>query len=218
MVDSIPSFMPYENNDSGQNEPPEQDLASAPNPMDRQTFNQLVETLYTKLKPLAARVRWVQGNSSLSATVLLHDAYLKLLQTKQFTAGSENAVIGMFANVMKQIIVDAARRKKAQKHGGGAIFPLKDGDSQVLGLRADKEALPYEDLLALSVAQAELRAVNPRQAEIIDRRFYLGLTVGETAQLLGYSITTIEREYHQAKHFLRSRLRPPQSHPGTPHA
>ena len=103
--------MPDSDNDELQ--APEQDPASAPAPMDRETFNALVERLYSRLKPLAARVRWSPGNASLSPTVLLHEAYLKLLQAKQFTAGSDNEVIGIFAHVMKQIIVDAARRKRA---------------------------------------------------------------------------------------------------------
>src|ERR1700680_3349257 len=104
--------MPDENKP---NEPPEQNPASAQKPMDRRAFNELMKRLYTKLKPLAMRVRWSPGNLSLSPTLLLHEAYLKLLHGKQFTASSDNEAIGIFAHVMKQIIVDAARRKKSQK-------------------------------------------------------------------------------------------------------
>jgi len=194
--------------DSPWHGPPEPDTTNIPKAMDERAFNELVERLYAKLKPLAARVQWSPANPSLSPTVLLHEAYLRLLHSKQFTATSDNESIGMFAHVMKQIIVEAARRKKTQKRGGGGVVPLRDGDSQLLGLR-DKEALPYEDVLTLDAAEAELGRANPRQAAIIDRRFYLGLTVDETAQLLGLSTTTVEREYREAKQFLKSRLRPP---------
>ena len=193
-----------------------QDQAPAPEPMDREAFNKLVERLYTKLKPLAARVRW-SGNGSLSPTLLLHETYLKLLQAKQFTAGTDNEVIAIFAHVMKQILMDAARRKKSLRHGAGGIVPLKDGDSQRLDMRANKDALPDEDVLTLVSAVDELRRADPGQADVIDRRYCLGLTVEETARLLGVSVSTVEREYREAMKFLRGKLRPP-SRGGASHA
>jgi RNA polymerase sigma factor (TIGR02999 family) len=185
----------------------EQDSDAIPKPMDRRSFNELTERLYTRLKPLAARIRWSPESATLSPTVLLHEAYLRLLRSEQTTA-PDDEIIGRFAHVMKQIMVEAARRKRSQKRGAGGIVPLKDGDSQVLGLR-EEEPLPYEDVLALDAAEAELRRSDPRQAAIIERRFYLGLTVDETARLLGVSTTTVERGYREAKEFLQSRLRPP---------
>jgi RNA polymerase sigma-70 factor (ECF subfamily) len=179
-------------------------IIAEPASQETKTFDDLIASLYSRLKPLAARVRW-NRNSTLGPTVLLHEAYLKLLNSKDLEKKPVEEVIGIFVNVMRQIMVDAARRKRSLKRGGGAIMPLTSEGTEP---SQPKSSLSPEDILSLERAIAELRTKNPRQADIIERRFYLGLTVDETATLMDVSKTTVEREDREAKIFLSARIRP----------
>jgi len=180
-------------------------------PEEKRALDELVERIYARLKPLAARVRWRDANASLSPTTLVQEAYLKLLNSKDVTAKPHEEVIGIFAHVMRQIMIDAARRKKSQKRGSGALVPLSPVDPGGNEPPAQKKPMSPEDLLTIEAALEDLRRGDSRQADIIERRFYLGMTVEETATILQLSRTTVEREERKAKKFLENRIRPPQS-------
>ena len=165
---------------------------------------ELIDRIYNKLKPLAARVQWRGSDPALHPSSLVHEAYLKLMKSRGLGSRPDNEVLGIFAHVMRQIMVDAARRNKSEKRGGGAVLPL---NSDYQG-SPQRETVSPEDVLTLDAAMTELRFENPRQADIIDRRFYLGMTADEVAAALGLSKTTVEREERSAKKFLRNRISP----------
>jgi RNA polymerase sigma-70 factor, ECF subfamily len=126
------------------------------------------------------------------------------MKSRGLASRPDNEVLGIFAHVMRQIMIDAARRNKTDKRGGGAVLPLMSADHPA----PQKEWVSAEDVLSLDAAMMELRIENPRQADIIDRRFYLGMTADEVAAALGLSKTTIEREERAAKSFLRAKISP----------
>ncbi len=178
-------------------------------PAARRELDGLIDRLYTKLKPLAARVRWSGANPSLSPTVLLHEAYLKLLNAKGLAEKPDHEVIGIFVHVMRQIMVDAARRRKSLKRGGAVErTPLAFEDGTALEPPAPEAPLSPEDVLTLEAAMVQLERDSPRAATVIGCRFYLGLTVAETARALGVATATVEREDRDARKFLNAKIRP----------
>ncbi|MGD1070796.1 MAG: sigma-70 family RNA polymerase sigma factor [Bryobacteraceae bacterium] len=149
-------------------------------------LDELFTGLYNKIRHLAARVRWNGANPTLNPTALANEAYLKLCKdSTDFSSRSYEEVIAIFANAMRHILIDAARRKNAQKRG-------------VLSPPA-ATPVPVEDALTLQDLLEDLKHENPRQCQIIDCRFYLGMTVEETAAALGLSKTMVEREWREAK-------------------
>jgi RNA polymerase sigma-70 factor (ECF subfamily) len=176
---------------------------------DRKALDELVERLYSKLKALAARVRWRTASPTLSATALVQEAYLKLLSSKDLTSKSHDEVLSIFAHVMRQIMSDAARRKRSQKRGGGALVALATEHRDSAAQR--ERTISPEDVLTLEAALDELRIISERQADIMDRRHYLGLTVEETARVMRISKTMVEREERSARKFLEERIRPRKS-------
>lgn len=165
---------------------------------ERQLLDELFTRLYDKIRRLAARVRWSGSNPTLSPTALAHEAYLKLRKDPpDFTARSYEEVIAIFAHAMHQILIDAARRKGAQKR---AVVNSPDNSD-----------LPIEDAITIAAAIEGLERENPAQARIVQCRFLLGMTVDETAAALGFSKRSVEREWHDAKARLTSRIDPGQS-------
>jgi RNA polymerase sigma factor (TIGR02999 family) len=162
---------------------------------ERRNLDEIFGQLYEKIKGLAARVRWCGANPTLNPTALAHEAYLKLRENPpDLSAKNYDEVIGIFSHAMRQILVDAARRKGALKR-----LPVAGPE--------DKK-LPVEDALALNTALEELERVNPRQARIVECRFLLGMTVEETALATRQSRTTVERDWREAKDRLSRKLYP----------
>ncbi len=172
---------------------------------DRKALDELVERLYSNLKLLAARVRWRNANPSLNPTALVQEAWLKLLNSKNLTSKPHNEILSIFAHVMRQIMSDAARRKRSHKRGGNGIVALTARHEN--SIPQSQASVTPEDVLSLEAALDELRIMNERQADIMDRRYYLGLTAGETAAAMEISKTTVEREERIARKFLEERMR-----------
>jgi RNA polymerase sigma factor (TIGR02999 family) len=163
----------------------------------RQLLDELFTRLYDRIRRLAARVRWSGTNPTLSPTALAHEAYLKLRKDPpDLGARSYDDVIAIFANAMHQILIDAARRKGAQK--------------RVIASPPDNPDLPIEDALTIAAAIEGLERENPAQARIVQCRFLLGMTVDETAAALGFSKRSVEREWHEARLRLTSKIDPGQ--------
>lgn len=181
--------------------------ARALTPEERRALDEMLLDLYKRLKALAARVRWNGANPTMNPTALVHEAYLKLVDTRDLSSKPYEEVIGIFANAMRQILIDASRRKRAQKRGGG-VNPEADRFREGAADLAQAPALSPEETLTLEAARGELERVNPRQARVIDCRYFLGLTTEETVQVLGLSKSTVEREEQKAKAFLGGRIRP----------
>jgi RNA polymerase sigma factor (TIGR02999 family) len=172
-----------------------EDREAIPSAGQRVALDELFTRLYNKIRILAARVRWNGTNPTLNPTALAHEAYIKLRRDPpELAAKSYDEVIGIFANAMRQILIDAARRKSAQKR---------------VALDApERTELPIEDAITVLAALDRLEGNIPRQAQIIKCRFLLGMTADETAAALRVGKRTVEREWQDAKAYLSREIDP----------
>ncbi len=145
-------------------------------------------------------MRHERPDHTLQATALVNEAYLKLVDQTRVTWKNRAHFIGVAAQLMRRILVDHARRRAAKKRGGP--------DSRLT--LAKDIAAPEEnsvDLIALDVALEKLAALEPRQARVVEMRFFGGLTREEVAEALGVSAVTIKRDWIAAKAFLFCELK-----------
>jgi RNA polymerase sigma factor (TIGR02999 family) len=164
--------------------------------------NQLVELLYGELRRLAGGLmRQERSGHTLQPTALVHEALLRLLSPAALaTARNRAHFLAAAARAMRQVLVDHARQRAADKRGGGQQpLPLDEA--------LDYFARQNLDVLAVHEALTELAALHERQAQIVDLRFFGGYTVEEIADLLQVSVSTVEGDFRKATAFLRSRLR-----------
>jgi RNA polymerase sigma factor (TIGR02999 family) len=166
---------------------------------DRDALGRLVPLVYDRLRAIARRqvARGWRGRT-LTATGLVHEAYLRLAdETGDWQDRSH--FFAVCAMAMRQILVDYARRRGARKRGGG------DAD-----LTLDPEAVAVEQqaerVLAVDQALARLASFNERLARLVECRYFAGLTEQETADALGVSLRTVEREWPRARAWLRKEL------------
>ena len=162
--------------------------------------DQLFSTAYEELRRLAASVRRGDPSATLTPTALVHEAWLKLSATPELAATSPLHFKRIAARAMRQVLVDAARRRTADKRGGGQALVTFDEALEIT-------ATTSEDVLALDQALQELALQSPRQAEMVESRFFGGLEVAETAELLGVSEATVLRDWRAAKAWLAKELR-----------
>jgi RNA polymerase sigma factor (TIGR02999 family) len=160
----------------------------------------LFDRTYAELRRLAAGVRSGDANATLSATGLVNEAWLKLAGAPPRAVESALHWKRIAARAMRQVLVESARRRHADKRGGDVAFVTLD---------AEAESVPASaaELLALDAALAELARVSPRQAEMIELRFFGGLGAAEAAEALGVSEATLLRDWRAARAWLASRLR-----------
>lgn len=172
-------------------------------PEQRESLDQLFSLTYEELRRLAASVKRGDPSNTLSPTALVNEAWLKLAKSPPIAAESPLHFKRIAARAMRQLLIEAARRRNAHKRGGDgeAIFVTFD-DS------LDGAATCERDLLALDVALTELASFEPRQAVIVESRFFGGLEVSEISTLLGVSEATILRDWRAAKAWLGQALRP----------
>jgi RNA polymerase sigma factor (TIGR02999 family) len=156
---------------------------------------------YEELRRLASSVKRADANATLSPTTLVNEAWLKLASAPQFASQSRLHFKRIAAQAMRQILIDAARRQSAQKRGGREVMFVAFGDS------SDQIASCDEELIALDTALEELARLNPRQALMIESRFFGGLDIAETAALLEVSDATILRDWRAAKAWLAHEIR-----------
>jgi RNA polymerase sigma factor (TIGR02999 family) len=163
-------------------------------------LDRLVELVYDDLRRIARRqLRGAPGGETMGTTVLVHELYLKLAGVDEGSWGSRARFFAFCSTAMRRILIDHARRHRAMKRGGAAVhLPLAD-DS---GL-TDTESV---ELLALDEALELLATRNSRMAQIVECRFFGGLTVPETAEALGTSSRTVEREWSRARAYLHQVL------------
>ena len=201
---------------------------------DRAAFDRAFTLLYDELARLAhaQRRRWV-GNETFDTTVLLHEAYLKLLGAGDGVAGantdaedtapdgvrwsSRRHFFAIASRAMRQLLVNYAERQRAAKRGGdGVVVPLEAlGESGPDAVRVDAEWLAVRDsamsdsadeILALHSALERLAARDARQARIVECRFFGGLSIPETAEALDISPATVKREWQSAREWLYGEL------------
>src|SRR3984893_10838827 len=156
---------------------------------ERQALDQLFSLAYEELRRLASSVKRGDPSSTLSATALVNEAWLKLAKQPGIADTSRLHFKRIAARAMRQMLIEAARRRNAHKRGGDgeAIFVSFD-DS------LDRVATGPENLLALDTALMELARLEPRQALIVESRFFGGLEISEISSLIGVSEATILRD------------------------
>jgi RNA polymerase sigma factor (TIGR02999 family) len=169
---------------------------------EREALDQLFSLAYEELRRLASSVKRGDPSNTLSPTALVNEAWLKLAKAPNVAATSRLHFKRIAARAMRQLLVEAARRRNAHKRGGDgeAIFVSFD-DS------LDRAATGQDNLLALDAALTELARLAPRQALIVESRFFGGLEVSEIANLIGVSEATILRDWRAAKAWLGQELR-----------
>ena len=168
--------------------------------LSRTELNDLFSVTYEELRRLAALVKRSDPGATLNPTALVHEAWLKLASSPAFVATSRLHFKRIAARAMRQLLVESARRRSSQKRGGAAAAVTFD---EALGQTASCD----EDILKLDTALEELARLNPRHAVMVESRFFGGLDVHETAELLEVSEATILRDWRAAKAWLAHELR-----------
>jgi RNA polymerase sigma factor (TIGR02999 family) len=168
-------------------------------PDNRQAVDDLFSATYEELKRLAARVRRGDPSNTLSTTALVNEAYLKLARSFSFTSESQLHFKRIAARAMRQLLVEAARRRNSEKRGGGRLMITLDETVSTASPAS-------EDVLALDAALNDLARMNPRQALMVEYRFFGGLDLDETARALEVSESTIDRDWRAARAWLASEL------------
>lgn len=170
-------------------------------PEDRHALDALFSATYEELRRLAASVRRNERHATLSPTALVNEAWLKLAGSPEVADTSPLHFKRIAARAMRQVLVEAARRRVAQKRGGpDAVFVTFDESLGHASAWAD-------DLMGLDAALERLAQLEPRQARMVESRFFGGLDVRETAELLGLSEATVERDWRSARAWLSRELR-----------
>jgi RNA polymerase sigma factor (TIGR02999 family) len=167
---------------------------------DQRALDELFTATYEELRRLAASVRRDDPSATLSPTVLVNEAWLKLADTPGVAMTSRLHFKRIAARAMRQVLIEAARRRRAQKRGSG-MTPVTFDEA------IDASVTTADDVLALDAALEELARIQPRQAAMVESRFFGGLDVAETAELLGVSEATILRDWRAAKAWLAHELR-----------
>jgi RNA polymerase sigma factor (TIGR02999 family) len=176
--------------------------AGSPSGERRAALDDLVSLVYEELRRVASFVRRNEANSTINSTALVHEAWLKLKDSPYLSATSLPHFKAIAAKAMRQVLVDEARRRSARKRGGaGEVVFVTLSDSAQEMVSGDAE------LIALDEALEELARLNPRQARMVECRFFAGLNVTETADLLGVSESVVERDWRAAKAWLASKIR-----------
>jgi RNA polymerase sigma-70 factor, ECF subfamily len=164
----------------------------------------LLPIVYAELRRQARRaLRREATGHTLQPTALVHEAYLRLVDQRPDRWQGRSQFYGVAARCMRQVLVDAARTRRAAKRGGGA-HPVTLGDVEELVAAPSEEA--GDDVLALDEALTRLAVLDPEQARLVELRYFAGLTIDGTAATLGVSPATVSREWTVARRWLRREL------------
>jgi RNA polymerase sigma factor (TIGR02999 family) len=168
---------------------------------DQAALDKLMPLVYTELRRLASNyLRRERQNHTLQPTALVNEAYLKLVDQKAHWQNRAQ-FYGVAAQLMRRILVDHAREHHAAKRGGTNQQRLS-----ITSARAIAETPEEVDLLAVHEALEELKQFDPQQERIVELRFFGGLSIEETAEVLGVGHATVERDWKMARAWLRQRL------------
>lgn len=171
----------------------------------RQALADLLPLVYDELRRLASsRMRFESPGHTLQATAVVHEAYMRLVQQRDVTWQSRAHFFGIAAQMIRRILVDHIRATRAQKRGAGFAALSLD---EAIGVPEKRNW----EILALDDALKTLAALDPQQAKIVELRFFAGLSIEETASVVGVSPATVKRDWVSAKAWLfreLSRSRP----------
>ena len=171
---------------------------------DRRTLDELFTQVYEELHRLAQRVRQGRAGETLATSDLVHEAFIKLAPSSGIEWESRAHFFAVAARAMRQVLVSAARRRLAGKRGAGE-WPV----TLCEGVMA--ESVQPERMLALDEALDRLAALDERQARVVEYRYFSGLTVEETAEVLGISPPTVKRDWRVARAWIAAELRDGES-------
>ena len=170
---------------------------------DRRAAADLLPLVYDELRKLAAaRLAHETPGQTLDATALVHEAYMRLVDQTQVQWQNRAHFFGVAAQMMRRILVDHARAHEAEKRGG---------EFQKLSLDENLDASGGErdvNLVVLDDALNRLAAMDPQKSKIVELRFFGGLSVDETAEVLGVSAPTVKRQWRMAKAWLYGQVKP----------
>lgn len=169
-------------------------------PLARSELDDLFSATYEELRRLAASVGRDDPSATLNPTALVNEAYARLARSHEFSVESNLHFKRIAARAMRQILVEAARRRGAQKRGDGRGLVTLD-DRVDVGIEATAE------VLALDEALIGLHDMEPRQALVVELRFFGGLELTEVAELLGVSSSTVSRDWRAARAWLALEIR-----------
>jgi RNA polymerase sigma factor (TIGR02999 family) len=160
----------------------------------------VLDAVYVELRRLArSHLRRERRNHSLPPTALVHEVYLRLIDQTRVRWRSRAHFFAIAAQAMRRVLVDHARTRAAAKRDGARTVPLIDDV-------ASPNPLAAPDVLALDVALARLTALDARQGQLVELRFFGGLTVEETADVLGVAPITVKRDWALARAWLYREL------------
>jgi len=169
---------------------------------DRPAFDALFERLYPELLRLAhARLARHKRGAGMETAVLLHECYLRFLDAGSLTPTDRAHFVAYAAHVMRSIVVDSVRAAQRERRGGGAEHVTLDTAV------ADSLAQPYDEVLDIDRALGELARLEPRLAQVVEMRYFAGLTEAEIALALGVTDRTVRRDWEKARLLLAHALK-----------
>lgn len=176
-------------------------------------LDELLPAVYNELRrQAAAYLRRENPGHTLQATALVNEAFLRLIDQQQVTWQNRAHFFGAAARLMRQILIQHVRAKHADKRGGAAQKLYLD---EVSGLADKLSQSPPPDLIALDDALNDLATLAPQQSRVVELRYFGGLSIDETAEVLGISPATVKREWTMAKAWLQREISK-NSNPGSP--
>ena len=167
---------------------------------DKEELDKMMPTIYDELRRQAARyLRQERPGHTLQTTALIHEAYVRLVDQRNVQWQNRAHFFGIAAQMMRRILVDHARTKKRAKRGGSDIkVSLDDNAVAVKGQDLD--------VVAVDEALSRLAKIDEQQSRVVELRFFSGLTVEETAEVMGISPATVKRDWSMAKAWLHREL------------
>jgi RNA polymerase sigma factor (TIGR02999 family) len=170
---------------------------------DRDALDRLMPLVHQELHRMASRyMTRERAGHTLQSTALLNEAYLRLVDQRLVDWQNRAQFFGLAAQAMRRILVDHARSRGRAKRGSDAPRAATDPVDAV----AAPDGVDLEDAVAIDIALDKLQAIDPGQAQIVELRFFGGLTVEETAEVLSLSPRTVKREWALARAWLRREL------------
>jgi RNA polymerase sigma factor (TIGR02999 family) len=177
-------------------------LLQAANKDDPAAVNSLYELLYGDLRVLAkSRLRRTQALTSLETTGLVHESYLRFLKAGDIEISDKSHFLAYAARVMRSIVVDLIRNRMRERHGGDANFITLNTNI------AESAHQSEDDVIRIHDALEELAAIDARLVQVVEMRYFAGLTEAETANALGVSTRTVERDWEKARMILYGALK-----------
>jgi len=166
----------------------------------KEAFDELVPVVYAQLRSLARqRLRGAPGERSLNTTGLVHEAYLRLIDSAGSSLEDREHFLAIASRVMRNVLVDHARRRTAAKRGGGAALGELHEEAWVTSVNRDR-------VIELDEALTRLEELDERQARMVEQRYFGGLTLEEIAATMSLSLATIKRELRSARAWLAAEL------------